>query len=77
MTNVNAVICDFITKEWLIPWLKDGKSQSAFATKHNIDESTVRKIKGKKEYRIPVETIHIICEARSLTLSEFFRMVGV
>ena len=73
MTNINIKICSYITKEWLHPWLNEGKSQNAFAIKHNIDESTVRKIKNKNEYRVPVETLYRICEARGTTLSDFFR----
>ncbi|WP_422350891.1 helix-turn-helix domain-containing protein [Flagellimonas sp.] len=77
MPNINSKICSYITKEWLFPWLKEGKSQSAFANRYNIDESTVRKIKGTKEYRIPVETLNRICEAKGLKLSEFFKLVGL
>jgi len=77
MSNINVEICDYITKEWLFPWLNEGKSQSSFANNHNIDESTVRKIKSKDGYRIPVETLQKICEAKNLRLSEFFQMVGV
>tara|TARA_R110002050_G_C8497590_1_gene475255 strand:+ start:95 stop:328 length:234 start_codon:yes stop_codon:yes gene_type:complete len=77
MSNVNSKICNYITREWLLPWLKAGKSQSSFAIRHNIDESTVRKIKGKKEYRIPVETLSKICEAKNLKLSDFFLLIGI
>lgn len=76
MTSINDKICSYITKEWLFPWLKEGQSQNSFAIKHNIDESTIRKIKGKKEYRIPVETLIKICEARDIKLSDFFKLIG-
>ena len=76
MTNINVEICSYITNEWLHPWLKEGKSQNAFAIMHNIDESTVRKIKHKNDYRIPVETLHRICEGRGMELSDFFKMLG-
>lgn len=76
MTSINIKICSYITKEWLFPWLKEGKSQNSFAIKHNIDESTIRKIKGKKEYRIPVETLIKICESRDIKLSDFFKLIG-
>ncbi|GAA3573446.1 helix-turn-helix domain-containing protein [Snuella lapsa] len=76
MTNINEKICSYITKEWLFPWLKEGKSQNSFAIKHNIDESTVRKIKSKNGYRIPVETLIKICESRGIKLSDFFRLIG-
>jgi DNA-binding Xre family transcriptional regulator len=77
MSNINLKICDFITREWLFPWLNEGKSQSSFADSLNIDESTIRKIKSKNGYRIPVETLYKICEAKNIKLSEFFQMVGV
>tara|TARA_Y100001933_G_scaffold48957_1_gene47740 strand:- start:864 stop:1097 length:234 start_codon:yes stop_codon:yes gene_type:complete len=77
MSNINVEICNYITKEWLLPWLREGKSQSSFAIKHNIDESTVRKIKGRNEYRIPVETLNRICEAKGIKLSEFFKLADL
>ncbi len=76
MKSINNQICSYITKEWLHPWLKEGKSQNSFAITHDIDESTIRKIKGEKEYRIPVETLIKICEARNIKLSEFFKLIG-
>lgn len=72
MGDINGEICSYITKEWLYPWLKAGKSQNSFAILHNIDESTVRKIKRKNGYRIPVETLLKICDSRGVKLSEFF-----
>lgn len=76
MTNINVEICSYITTQWLHPWLNEGKSQNYFAISHNIDESTVRKIKSINEYRIPVETLKRICEARGITLSDFFKKIG-
>ncbi|GHC48029.1 hypothetical protein GCM10008083_09140 [Ulvibacter litoralis] len=75
MTDINVEICNYITKEWLQPWLKEGKSQNAFAILHTIDESTVRKIKNIHNYRIPVETLYRICEARDITLYDFFQKI--
>ncbi|MFH6987960.1 helix-turn-helix domain-containing protein [Flavobacterium collinsii] len=77
MVDVNDRICAYIVKEWLSPWLKEGKSQTAFANVHNVDEGTVRKIKSHKKYRIPVETLNKICEVRQITLSDFFKLVGL
>ncbi|TBX67488.1 transcriptional regulator [Flavobacterium silvisoli] len=77
MIDANSKICGYITKEWLNPWMKEGKSQTAFANAHNVEESTIRKIKGSKNYRIPVETLQKICEARNLKLSEFFKLIGL
>lgn len=75
MTGINKTICEFITKEWLTPWLNSNKSQRSFADHHNIEESIVRKIKSPKEYRIPVETLHKICESRNISLSDFFKLI--
>lgn len=77
MSNVNNKICLYIVKEWLTPWLEEGKSQTSFANAHNVEESTIRKIKGNNNYRVPVETLYRICEARKVTLFEFFKEVGI
>lgn len=75
MGSINSIICDYINQKWLQPWLENGKSQRAFADHNNVEESIVRKIKGKEEYRIPVETLYKICQARDLKLSEFFKQI--
>lgn len=71
--DINRAICDFITKEWIDPFLEKGGSQVEFADRHNILESTVRKIKSKSEYRIPVETLFKICQERKISMSDFFK----
>jgi len=76
MTDINDLICSYITKEWLIPWLKENKSQTSFAKDHGVEESTIRKIKSGGNYRIPVETLYKICEARKISLSEFFKLIN-
>jgi hypothetical protein len=50
-TDVNKAICEFITKEWINPFLANGGTQVGFADHHNILESTVRKI--KKNAQLP------------------------
>ncbi len=75
MSVINTIICKYISDKWLSPWLKEGKSQVAFGNKHNIEESTVRKLKGEREYHIPLETIYKICKERNINLSEFFSAV--
>ena len=59
----------------IIPWLKENKSQNSFAKNHDIEESTVRKIKSDTTYRIPVETLYKICKSRKITLEEFFKLI--
>ena len=73
MPAINYFICEYITKEWLQPWLDQNQSQRSYADKCNVEESIIRKIKGKKEYRIPVETLQKICEGQNTNLSAFFK----
>lgn len=77
VTDYNQIICAYITSEWI-----GEKSNRAFAIEHNIDESTVRNIrqsrkKDGKEYFLPLKTLVKICEARNLTLSEFFKTLNL
>jgi hypothetical protein len=77
MPKSNKIICSYIAKEWI-----GNQSNRSFANEHNIDESTVRKIKELKEgtiedYKIPVSTLLKICEAREIKLSEFFKMIDL
>lgn len=77
MIAVNDLICEYIYTNWI----KSYKSQRAFADDHNIDESTVRKIKkaviNGENYNIPVVTLNKICEARSIKLSEFLNLMSL
>ncbi|MFI8379043.1 transcriptional regulator [Leeuwenhoekiella sp. NPDC079379] len=73
--DINSAICEFITKEWIDPFLSKGGTQVEFADHHNILESTVRKIKSKSNYRIPVETLFKICQEKRLDISDFFKAV--
>lgn len=72
--DINTKICEFIKTEWIEPFIANGGSQIEFADKHNILESTVRKIKGETPYRIPVETLHRMCLERGILLSDFFKL---
>lgn len=76
MAAINVLICDYITREWLQPWFDQKKSQRAFADKCNVEESIIRKIRGKQEYRIPVETLEKICDGQGMTLQIFFKKLG-
>ncbi|WP_299711486.1 transcriptional regulator [uncultured Tenacibaculum sp.] len=51
------------------------KSVRAFALDHYIDEKTARKIKRKEGYRIPVSTLKKMCDAKEISLSNFFSIV--
>jgi DNA-binding Xre family transcriptional regulator len=69
--DVNKTVCNYIAKEWV----KQSKSNRNFALDHNIDEKTVRKILLSDGYRIPLKTLHKICEARNLSLENFFKVI--
>ncbi len=70
--DINKKICNYIA----INWIEKSKSNRAFALDHFIEESTVRKILQKDGYRIPVNTLKKICDARNLKLSEFFFLIN-
>jgi hypothetical protein len=67
-------ICEYISREWI-----ETKEESvrAFATNHDIDEKTARRIRDWKttHYRITLTTLEKICLSRDITLEEFFRKI--
>lgn len=69
--DVNKKVCNYIAREWI----NTSKSNRSFALDHNIDEKTVRKILQADGYRIPLKTLSKICEAREVSLAEFFTLV--
>lgn len=79
MGGVNNIICNYIYRNWIETY----KSQRSFALDHGIEESIVRKIKNTSiksnvvNYNIPVSTLQKICEARNLSLSEFFKLINI
>lgn len=73
MINANRKIVEYIRDNWVIPL----DNNSKFATDHNIDEKTVRRIREDHTYQISLITIQKICEAKELKLHEFFKMVNV
>ena len=73
MSDINKKICNYIANEWI----KSEKSNRAFATNHNIDEKTVRKILNPDGYRMPISTLEKICESREIKISNFFLLLGI
>ncbi len=71
--DINKKVCNYISKKWI----SVSKSNRNFALDHNIDEKTVRKIRQENGYIIPLLTLHRICEAREISLENFFKEVGV
>ena len=73
MIKANRKIVEYIRDSWVIPL----NNNSKFATEHNLDEKTVRRIREDHTYQISLITIQKICEAKELKLHEFFKMVDV
>ena len=73
MKVANRKIVEFIRNEWVIPM----DNNSKFANENNIDEKTVRRIREDETYQISLITIQKICEAKELSLYEFFKMVKI
>ena len=71
MSDINKKVCNYISNEWI----SKSKSNRSFALDHNIDEKTVRKILKEEGYRIPLNTIEKICEAKEIKLSSFFKLI--
>jgi len=73
MIEENRKIVDFIRDKYIIPM----NNNSKFAKENNIDEKTVRKIKDDPSYKIGLSTIIKICKNNSITLSYFFKQIGI
>lgn len=71
MPNINKKVCNYIAENWV----KKSKSNRSFALDHNVDEKTVRKILQDDGYSIPVTTLKKICEAREVSLEDFFSAI--
>ena len=52
-------------------------NNNKFANENNVDEKTVRRIREDSTYQISLITIQRICEAKEMTLYEFFKIVGI
>ncbi len=72
MVDINIVICEYISKEWI-----KNTFNRASANEHDIDEKTVRQIKKIKEtyYSISIPTLEKICTAREITLHDLFKLI--
>lgn len=70
MENINRKICKFISETWI------HGSRRSFAIDHNIDEKTVRRIIDDENYSMTIETLEKICQARDISLSDFFKLIN-
>lgn len=74
MQDLHDTICEYICMEWIGT---NDDSVRAFATNHDIDEKTVRRIKEwkKSKYRITIYTLEKIFSSRAITLEDFFKLI--
>lgn len=63
----------YIVKALNEVWIKQVINNTEFAHKNNIDEKTVRNIKGLKTEGASLQTIINICETQGINLSDFFK----
>lgn len=73
MNDIDVDICEYIIEHWM----DENISTRKFASSHDIEESTARKIKNihKTHYSIPIATLNKMCSAREITLEEFFAKI--
>ncbi|TLX26581.1 transcriptional regulator [Chryseobacterium indologenes] len=75
--EVIIAICKYVYTNWILK----AKSQRDFASKCDIEESTVRRIKNialgtsKIEYNMSIKTIFKICRKNEFTLEELFQNI--
>ena len=73
--DVIIAICKYV----YTGWISKAKSQREFASKCEIEESTVRRIKNialgtsKTDYNMSVKTIAKICRKKEITLEQLFQ----
>lgn len=76
--DVIIAICKYVYTNWI----SKAKSQRVFASKCEIEESTVRRIKNialgtsKTEYNMSVKTIAKICRKKEITLEQLFQDIN-
>jgi len=75
--DVVIIICRYIYANWIV----NAQSQREFASVHEIEESTVRRIKNialgtaKTDYNMSLKTLNKICQKRGISLEEFFHLI--
>ena len=76
--KIGTVINKYIIQNWMCKYAYDDGSYmyTKFATDHFIDEKIARKIVSNKNYKMAIETLELMCDAKDLTLEEFFGLIG-
>lgn len=61
-------MCDYVYNDGSYMYTK-------FANDHFIDEKLARKIVSNKNYKMALETLESMCEARDISLEKFFSLI--
>ncbi len=76
--DIVFVICKYIYNNWIV----NSKSQREFASSHDIEESTVRRIKNialgtaKGNYNMTLNTLYKICRKQNFTMESLFKEIN-
>lgn len=77
MKAINQVINQYIIDTWMSKYKygNGGYRYNQFASDHYIEEKLARKIISNKTYSMKIETLEKICDARGISLQEFFKLI--
>ena len=70
--SINLKVSKAVEKQWIRYY----PSNRSFATAHDIDEKTVRRILSDESYSMTIETLEKICSAEGMKLSDFFKLIN-
>ncbi len=75
--RIGSIINSYIVQNWMCDYVyNDGSYMyTKFANDHFIDEKLARKIVSNKNYKMALETLESICEARDISLEKFFSLI--
>ncbi|MCT4074101.1 helix-turn-helix domain-containing protein [Elizabethkingia ursingii] len=75
--EVVIAVCKYI----YFNWVSKAESQRDFASKCDVEESTIRRIKNialgtsKTDYNMSLKTLIKICQKKQMTLEDFFASI--
>lgn len=75
--QIGFVINKYIIQHWMCDYMYDDGTYmyTKFANDHFIDEKIARKIVANKNYKMSVETLESMCDARDMSLEKFFNRI--
>ena len=69
--RINKYLCQYIDEEWFDP----RKSNNDLADEFGVHDSIIAKIKGDKNYNIPVHTLHKMCFYKEVKMSNLLNLL--